>query len=381
MTMSKPAQASIDTLLTHVYESVLSADGFRGFVTAFIDLFELKAAMMLTVNADTHEVRGLWMVGLAQKWMELYMMEYAAEDMLANHIHASPIATFYASNLDLPEEHTVGTRFYQNWVVPQGVRYASGAIVLREGPWLTQMMLQRAPDQPPFTRDELALFNLLMPHLQRAIQMRQRFAQLLVSQNLLTSCTDLIAMPTILVDEFGRVAHCNRAATALLDGRRYLWLENGDLFSRNAATTRSLNLEITKALHAGNGQGSEIPGVVLVPRLGQRDLMVLISPIRMADGQGEGGTSGALLFAFDQESTPQLKAGLVQRLFGLTEAEAQLAVAICDGKTLDELSVERGTTLNTVRSQLKSVFGKTGANRQADLVSLILASPAYLLSQ
>jgi DNA-binding CsgD family transcriptional regulator len=95
---------------------------------------------------------------------------------------------------------------------------------------------------------------------------------------------------------------------------------------------------------------------------------------------GSGGTSGALLFAFDPEAGPPLKAELVKKLFSLTEAEAHLAVALCDGKTLEEISVERGTTVNTVRSQLKSVFGKTGASRQADLVSLILASPAYLLS-
>lgn len=379
--MSQPAQSTIDNLLTHVYESVLSPDGFRGFVSAFIEVFELKAAIMLTVNADTNEVRGLWMVGMAQEWMQLYMMEYAPEDLLAKHINVSPIATFYASNLDLPQEQTYGSRFYQNWVVPQGVRYASGAIVLREGPWMTQMLLQRGPEQPAFTRDELGLFNLLMPHLQRALQMRQRFAQLLASQHLLTNCVDMIAMPAILLDEFGRVAHCNRAATALLEGRRYLWLENGSLFSRNAATNGALNLEISNALHVGNGQGSAIPGVVLVPRLGQRDLMVLISPMRMADGQGgSGGTSGALLFAFDPEASPPLKAELVRKLFSLTEAEAHLAVALCDGKTLEEISIERGTTVNTVRSQLKSVFGKTGASRQADLVSLILASPAYLLS-
>ena len=59
---------------------------------------------------------------------------------------------------------------------------------------------------------------------------------------------------------------------------------------------------------------------------------------------------------------------------------ASLAVALCGGRSLEEASRERGTTLNTVRSQLKSIFGKTGTHRQADLVSVLLASPAYFLS-
>ena len=38
--------------------------------------------------------------------------------------------------------------------------------------------LQRAPDHSPFTREELNQFNQLIPHVQRAIQMRQRFTEL-----------------------------------------------------------------------------------------------------------------------------------------------------------------------------------------------------------
>lgn len=368
----------IDTLLTHVYESVLAPDGFHQFVAAFIDLFQLKAAMLLTVNSQTHEVKGLWMEGLQEKWMTLYAMEYAAEDMLARHIHSAPIATFYASNLDLPANEVRDSRFYREWVEPQGVAWASGAIVLHEGPWLTQMMLQRTPQQPPFTREELELFNLLMPHLQRAIQMRQRFAELQLGQNLLISGMDVIAMPAILIDEFCRAAHCNRAAATLLQGRRDLWLEDAHLFSRSGSVTQQLNLEITKAIHASQGAAGDIPGVVLVPRRGQRDLMVLISPMRMASRPEV--RSGALLFVFDPEASPHVRAELVQRLFGLSEAEAQLAVAICSGLTPEAASVERGTSLNTVRSQLKSIFAKTGTSRQADLVSVLLSSPAYFLS-
>ncbi|TFW29077.1 helix-turn-helix transcriptional regulator [Duganella callida] len=370
--------ARINQLLTHMYESVMAPNGFHPFVTAFIDLFQLKAAMLLTVHVHTREVKGLWMEGLGEKWMASYALEYGAEDMLAQHIHRAPVAAFYASNLDLDPDSALASRFYREWVQPQGVACASGAIVLREGPWLTQMMLQRSPVQPPFSREELDMFNLLMPHLQRAIQMRQRFAELQLGQNPLTGSLDALALPAILVDEFCRVAHCNQAAAAQLRHGRDLWQDQGHLFGRNGAITRQLNLEIAKAIHASRGTARELPGVVLVPRPGQRDLMVLISPLRMR--AGAEACSGALLFLFDPEATPALRAELVQRLFGLSDAEAELAVAICSGQTLEEASNRRGTTISTARSQLRSIFGKTGTNRQADLVSMLLASPAYFLS-
>ena len=83
---------------------------------------------------------------------------------------------------------------------------------------------------------------------------------------------------------------------------------------------------------------------------------------------------------FDPETVPAVTHDLIRKLFGLTEAEAELAVALCGGKTLDDAATERGTSVHTTRSQLKSIFGKTGTKRQADLVSLLLASPAYFLA-
>jgi DNA-binding CsgD family transcriptional regulator len=339
---------------------------------------QLKAAIMNTINTGTGEVKGLWMSGLAPEWMALYVLEFATEDVLASHIAAAPIARFYATNLDLSAELFRATRFYQQWVKPQGVAYACGAIVMREGQWLTQLVLQRVPNQPPFTRHELGIFNRLMPHLQRAIQMRQRFRDLQMGQNFLTSGLDVLAMPTILIDELGQVAHCNRSAQQTLSGRRDLWIENGHLCSRTAAHTIKLNLEITKAIQASRGSASDAPGVVLLPRTGKKNLMLLISPLHASGAAKIRG--GALLFAFDPDMVPSTIVDLVRRLFDLSQAEAALAVSLCSGLTLDEASVERGTSLQTVRTQLKSIFNKTGTNRQADLISVLLSSPAYFLS-
>jgi DNA-binding CsgD family transcriptional regulator len=68
---------------------------------------------------------------------------------------------------------------------------------------------------------------------------------------------------------------------------------------------------------------------------------------------------------------------VIQCLFDLTPAEARVARGIAAGKTVDELAQESGLADATVRNQLKSVFGKTGVSRQADLVG-ILAGTALI---
>ncbi|MFA9216597.1 MAG: hypothetical protein ACEQSK_05775, partial [Sphingomonadaceae bacterium] len=277
--MSEVHGDTIDGLMSHIYEGVLSVAGFSGFIEALIEGFQLKAAIMNIVNADSGQMKGLWMAGLSPLWMERYALEFIAEDVLAQHVAASPMAAFYASNLDLDEASFVATRFYQQWVRPQGVAFASGAIVMREGPWQTQLFLQRGPQQPSFTRAELAALNQMLPHLQRAIQMRQRFAELEMGQDFLTRGLDVLAMPTILMDEFGRLAHQNQSARKILERRNDIWVEEGHLFCRSAAHTVQLNLEITKAIQASRGCASDLPGVVLLPRTGQKDFILLVSPL------------------------------------------------------------------------------------------------------
>ena len=47
-------------------------------------------------------------------------------------------------------------------------------------------------------------------------------------------------------------------------------------------------------------------------------------------------------------------------------------------RTISEVADELEITLNTARTHLKQVFEKTGTKRQAELVRLLLQSPAAL---
>lgn len=190
---------------------------------------------------------------------------------------------------------------------------------------------------------------------------------------LLAGSLDVLAMPTLLFDGSGRVVHSNRSAGALLAGRQSLWLEHGHLVTRDVEVTRKLGLELSKALRASPGQTAAWNGVVSLPRRGRMPLLLMLAPMRLQ--------AAALLFVFDPEATPSITAGMVRRLFGLSPREAEVAAALCSGRTLDDLAAERGTSINTVRTQLRSVFNKTGTSRQTDLVSLLLTSPACFLAQ
>ena len=56
----------------------------------------------------------------------------------------------------------------------------------------------------------------------------------------------------------------------------------------------------------------------------------------------------------------------------LTRGEMEVATLLAHGRTLVEIAAYKGRSLDTVRTQLKSVMRKTGANSQAQVVRLML---------
>src|SRR5262245_43825487 len=65
---------------------------------------------------------------------------------------------------------------------------------------------------------------------------------------------------------------------------------------------------------------------------------------------------------------------LLRRHFGLTPAEATLALHLAEGETLRSAEAKLSMTYETARTHLKSVFQKTGTRRQAELVVVIVTA-------
>jgi DNA-binding CsgD family transcriptional regulator len=65
---------------------------------------------------------------------------------------------------------------------------------------------------------------------------------------------------------------------------------------------------------------------------------------------------------------------LLRCRFGLTPAEARLALQLVAGETLRSAAAKMGISYETVRTHLKTIFNKTGTCRQAELVVVIVTA-------
>lgn len=234
-------------------------------------------------------------------------------------------------------------------------------------PWVyvTPHFRSREP-QSRKTREHV---RMLLPHIRHAIDAETRLRSWERERETLVDALSHISEAVALLDRSGRVVRANRAAQVIFraadgvrnaaDGRLIL----GTSDARSALTN-------ALARFAARGARSASQTQIMVPRARQYPLVLTLQPLPK---EYVGPCDAvALLFINDPDAQPEDRGALLRRLYKLSSREAQLVQALAGGETLKEYASRNHVSYETVRSQLRRVFDKTGVRRQAQLVPLVL---------
>jgi len=78
-----------------------------------------------------------------------------------------------------------------------------------------------------------------------------------------------------------------------------------------------------------------------------------------------------LLVVVDPQSPQTLPADVLTRAFALTQAEAEVAIAIAHGRRIAQIAADRSVAVATVRTHAKMALAKTRTRSQAELAVLL----------
>jgi DNA-binding CsgD family transcriptional regulator len=263
--------------------------------------------------------------------------------------------------------------FFQDYSLPLGRRYLIATSLLQVGSTVSILAILRGERQDPFGCAEQVLLERLRPHLRRAARMHRQFETL--SNNLAAAQEPLNCVPTSMIttDEAAVVVEANAAAAAMLGSGNALRIVSGRLVAPTRAQTERLHhliVDVTGAGDTGHSGGNLIVGH---PDGGRHGVMV--APMaRRTCALGRPARPLALVTIGRLEPNTGAERHL-SHLFGLTQAEARLAAEVASGKRLSVVAHERGVRMPTLRTQMRTIFAKTGTGRQAELVHLIAGIP------
>lgn len=78
-----------------------------------------------------------------------------------------------------------------------------------------------------------------------------------------------------------------------------------------------------------------------------------------------------IVYIFDPQERIVPKTEQLQKYYGLTKAQAKVAINMYTHSNIVTVAEKLGISVNTARSHLRVIYSKTGANNQSDLISLL----------
>jgi len=254
-------------------------------------------------------------------------------------------------------------------VFPNGLRWWAAA-TFRVGPALWGLTLHRTPQEGPFGDAIKQTLAQLGAGLGEAATLSR-----LIGHSALTGATSAlnqIGQPALAISAAGLVLDANAAAERLLD--RDVSLLN----RRLRVTDRQAGAELERLLEQLRvaREGLAPPTAVIVVRRARRlPLLIRVQPVPPAARSPFLGAC-ALLTLHDLDERPADNARLLVQVFGLTNAEARLALLVGVGKTIEHAAERLSISPLTARTQLKAIFAKTETHRQSELVALLSRLPS-----
>ena len=359
------------TALERIAHAVHADSGF----TTSLDVMPEQGGIVGATGVDSQ----LFLTGLTKAMQHNPLIE-AWE---AKGAHSG--ALYHASDLATPEQ-IEDWKMNAEWARPLRFHWTIATIVYERQPFVTPknaICVFRAKESPVFTPAEKDVMRLLMPHLQRGLlihwRLRQYERKLAAAQEVL----DRLMLGVILLDRQGRVVLMNRVAENLVRQDRPLTVRQNELRARLPEEHEALRGLVAHAAQTGAGAGLHAGGTVHLHDEGGRALLALATPLSTdrADARWLGPGVCAALFLSEPGAQHPLSMDLLEQWFGFTPAEAQVAVDLMNGLDPKEICVRRSVSEETVRSQTKAIYEKTGVNRRAQLMRLLLTSPAALVQR
>lgn len=371
----RSAKLHFDDIIASIYDAALDPalwqqcyDSIRALVGA--------ETMLTTLQDPQAGDASLLASNLDPRFLQKYAEGWWAKDawMLGALNHRRGKA--YVVTDIVSDAEWMRSEIYNDLVRPFGsTRFCLGAIVevdRRRG----VMGFHRLSGSSNFADRDRRVLQRLVPHIRQSLRLSHRLGEHDTRKSAAVAALDSLSHGVLLVTRDARVVHANRAGDEIARAEDGLSIgPRGTLVASRSGQTNSLHGLIARCALAARG------GALSLERpSARRALEVIVAPLpeRVRDANAQG--AAVLVLVRDPEHQARPTPEILRGLYRLTAAEALLASELLAYRTLDDISEARGVSRETLRTQLKELFRKTGTNRQSELIGILVGGLAAIVS-
>jgi DNA-binding CsgD family transcriptional regulator len=264
------------------------------------------------------------------------------------------------------EEKTEGFPFFVPSVQGIAMRHAVALFLWKDTLDIVDLLLapHRGPQMPDISATEMTTVQALYPHIDTAYRRLSRLQSATCIRRGLEDFVSMLPLPTILLDwQLAPLYHngAARRAAALWSGTD----PQLKLTSREFKTPPDL-LAVLEQMQITNAASSVTfrERIVVHPRVPGLQVHLSVRDLRSAHHE-----KPSFIIRFETNGLSQ--DGKLATLTRLSPRERELALMVSEGKSNQEIADALGRRLNTVKSELHSVFTKLEIPSRARLMALL----------
>lgn len=298
-----------------------------------------------------------------QKSVE-YSSYYAPRNPWMKGATTRPVGLVVSDQYMLSRKDLIRSEFYNDWLSPLGIEGCIGVTLHREGAHNSFLAITTTHAEAHEEKTAMGTLAKIVPDLQRVFRHYRKQGSPTPSAGAVTHPE--LGHVTIAADR--KVRSFNAVAADVMGQDTLL---SQDALGRFRSSDAQFSSWIDHCLKLW-GHPQDTPPVRSFLLGEAPDIPTRVTVVPTNIDQGERFFRGPECHLII-EPPPKRAASIqqVKTFYGLTEAEGRVCVALASGATPAEIAERHGVGIQTIRSQLKSSYLKTGTSKQSDLVWLV----------
>jgi DNA-binding CsgD family transcriptional regulator len=365
---------SLSRLLGRIYDTTLDRTLWQAVVGDIAAYIPGSFVNLFSQDAVQKTAEAFYTFGIEPHFLQLYFEKYIHINPLFPAMLFFDVEQVLTEEDVLPMSEFVETRFYREWVAPQGLVASMAAILEKSATSLAGIAVGRAALHGPVDCEARGRMSQVVPHLRRALSIGKVVDLRKLEADAFADTLDGLAAALFIVDRNMRIVHANLRALLMIKDKDVVSDLNGKL-RMNAPEEDFQIKEIVARAEQGNpADDRNAISRPLTSSNGVRyvaHMLLLTSGRRQRAGATYSGVAAIFIAKASLNALHPLQS--LATAYKLTPTEMRVLMALVQVGGVPEAVPILGISEATIKTHLSRIFAKTGSRRQADLVKIVAA--------
>lgn len=373
--LANTVHRALPRIVEAIYDSVADVDRWQSTLDAIRRLALGQLAMLAVIDTVGNSARFSVSCG-DPSMLEPLQRDYGSEVPFFTAVPKMDIDmpftvdSIYALQGPDARQNWIESRIVREWVEPNRLDDFFWVALMKRPTRIGTLMVVTDKDRRKISAEDLELVSSLAPHVRRAVTIGDLFEAERRKAEIFRSVLETLDHPVMIVSADMQIIFANPAAEALLGENSAVCSVRGQLSFAYPQANASISCAValgTRDEFALGPSGIDIPlAKVSVPAVAH---VMPLARREISARMSQRAAAAIFIAAAGTAPIPALEA--IGALFGLTAAEKRVAGHVAAGKTRKEIAAASGVSDGTVKSQLATIYDKTGTGDQRELELLI----------